>query len=87
AAQQIDRQCSTTAKILGVERSRVLAVSAQKALVAKIHGDDALLAASCLPVLEDVLVHNIIGQRRRLLREAVSAKAQTLFAQVNRLIQ
>lgn len=87
AAQQIDRQCSTAAKILGVERSRVLAVSAQKALVAKIHGDDALLAASCLPVLEDVLVHNIIGQRRRLLREAVSAKAQTLLAQVNRLIQ
>lgn len=87
AAQQIDRQCVSTAKILGVDRSRVLAVSAQKALVAKIQGDDALLSASCLPALEDALVNGIIGQRRRLLKDAVSAKAQGLLDQVNRLIQ
>lgn len=87
AAQQIERQCESTAQMLGVARSKVLAISAQKALVAKIQGDDALLAASRLPELERALVGGIIDQRRRLLREAVSVKAQSVVDQVSRLIQ
>lgn len=78
---QIQRQVATSASILGVERSRVLAVSAQKGLVAKIHGDDALLRASQLPALEHMLVEGIVGQRRELLVDAVTEGLNRLVAQ------
>lgn len=80
-AAQIERQVSNSASILGVERTRVLAVSAQKGLVAKIQGDDALLKASQLPELEHLLVAGIIGQRRELLVDAVTEGVTRLVAQ------
>jgi len=80
-AAQIERQVSSSAGILGVERTRVLAVSAQKGLVAKIQGDDALLKASQLPALEHLLVAGIIGQRRELLVDAVTEGVTRLVAQ------
>jgi predicted GTPase len=51
---QIDRQCANSAATLGVPRSQVIAVSAQKGLLAKVNGDELLLAASRLPVLETI---------------------------------
>ena len=45
---QIDRQTASAAEILGLQRSQVFAVSAQKGLVAKVTHDDALLQASQL---------------------------------------
>lgn len=44
---QIDRQISSTAEILGIPRDRVIAVSAQKGLVAKVTEDEELLQRSC----------------------------------------
>lgn len=85
--RQIDRQCESTAQLLGVHREKVMAISAQKALLAKIQGDVDLLAASRLPELERVLVSGIIDQRRQLLKAAVSVKAQGLTDQVSRLMR
>lgn len=84
---QIRRQQENSASILDVDPARVLAVSAQKGLVAKIHGDAALLEASHLPQLEQVLVDDVIGHRRQLLLNAVSAGMGDLSAQVGTLIQ
>lgn len=78
---QIERQVDSSARILGVERTRVLAVSAQKGLVAKIHGDADLLAASQLPTLEHLLVEGVIGQRRELLIDAVTGGLNRLVVQ------
>jgi hypothetical protein len=86
-AAQIRRQCQNSAAILGVDADHVLAVSAQKGLVAKIHGDDALLQASHLPDLEQMLVSGIIGQRRQLLVDAVTAGVQALLAQVGQVMR
>jgi hypothetical protein len=77
---QIQRQVSNSAATLGVPRSRVLAVSAQKGLVAKIQGDSGLLDASQLLKLEAVLVEDIIGQRRALLVDAVTEGLTRLVA-------
>lgn len=44
---QIDRQRSSTAETLGIARDQVIAISAQKGLVAKVTNDDALLQSSC----------------------------------------
>jgi predicted GTPase len=52
---QIDRQRATSAEILGVPLPQVIAVSAQKGLLAKVNGDKMLLAASRLPDLEQAL--------------------------------
>ena len=41
--------------MLGLPPSQVYAVSAQKGLLAKVNGDDALLGRSRLPALEDAL--------------------------------
>ena len=65
---------------------RVLAISAQKGLVAKITGDDALLQASGLPVLEDALARGIMGQRQAILREAVATGVAGLRLETERVL-
>lgn len=83
---QIDRQISSTAEILGVDRDRVIAVSAQKGLVAKVTDDDALLQRSCLPLLEDALGRGIMGKRQRILAEAMAGGITDLRAETARVI-
>jgi len=70
---QIDRQIATSADILGLPKSQVVPVSAQKGLVAKVTGDKALLQASQLPALELALGQGVMGQRQKILRTAVAA--------------
>ena len=81
-SRQIERQVGSSAGTLGVDRSRVLAVSAQKGLVAKIQHNQALLEASQLPQLEHLLVEGIVGQRRELLIDAVTEGLNRLVAHV-----
>ena len=83
---QLERQCSTTAQILGVEHDQVVAVSAQKGLVAKTAGDAALLQASGLPLLEELLSRRIVGRRQTLLQTAITDGIATLRAEVDRAI-
>ncbi len=83
---QIERQKATTAEILGVPRDRVIAVSAQKGLVAKVTEDDELLARSCLPVLEDALGRGMMGKRQRILGEAMASGITDLRAETGRVI-
>jgi hypothetical protein len=83
---QIDRQKVSTAEILGVPRERVIAVSAQKGLVAKVTDDDELLQRSCLPVLEDALGRGMMGKRQRILGNAMAAGITDLRAETGRAI-
>jgi hypothetical protein len=69
---QIDRQRATSAEILGLRLDQVIAVSAQKGLVAKVNNDAALLQASQLPVLERALSEGVMGQRRKILQHGVA---------------
>lgn len=82
---QLQRQCTTSAQLLGVATSQVLPVSAQKGLLAKITGDDALLQASGLPTLEAALAHGIMGQRQTILRAAVASGVANLNAEMGRV--
>ena len=81
---QIDRQVATTAEILGLPRSQVIPVSAQKGLVAKVTGDQALLQASRLPALELALAGGVMGQRQKILRAAVADGIRELKAEAER---
>jgi Dynamin family len=86
-AGQIERQQASTAEILGVPARQVMPVSAQKALVAKVTHDAALLARSCLPALENALAQGIMGQRQALLGAAVSQSIADLRNETGRVIQ
>jgi hypothetical protein len=81
---QIDRQRSTSAEVLGVSRDRVIPVSAQKGLVAKVNNDAELLAASQLPVLEKALSEGVMGQRQRMLRGAIASNIGELRTEAAR---
>ena len=83
---QIERQLATTAEILGLPKTQVLPVSAQKGLVAKVTGDERLLQASCLPGLELALGQGVLGQRQKILRSAVGGGIVELRAEAGRVI-
>lgn len=83
---QIDRQQASTAEILGIAASQVIPMSAHKGLVAKVTNDAELLAASCLPRLEQALAHGIMGQRQQILGSAVAAGIASLRQETGRVI-
>lgn len=83
---QIASQRSDSAEILGLSPQQVLAVSAQKGLLAKVSRDDKLLQASNLMELEAALGEGLLGQRRRILAEAVSRGIQSLRQETGRLV-
>lgn len=84
---QIDRQKSVSAELLGLPDASVIAVSAQKGLVAKVKGDAALLHASQLNVLEQVLSESVMVERQGILHRAVAAGVGELNNAAARLLQ
>lgn len=83
---QIEGQKQSTANILGVPASQVVAVSAQKGLLAKVNNDAALLQRSCLGALEDALSQNIMGRRQRILAAAVVRGINELRSETSRVV-
>lgn len=83
---QVQRQCEESARLLGVPKERVLPVSAQKGLVAKVGDNAALLQASGLLAFEQLLANGIMGQSQKVLQTAVAANVQQLLAEVDRVI-
>jgi hypothetical protein len=82
----IERQRATTAEILALPASQVIPVSAQKGLVAKVTGDQALLQASQLPLLEQALSEGMMGQRREILLGAMTSGITDLRHETGRVI-
>jgi len=68
----IERQLDQTAHLLGLPRSHVLAISAQKALVARVRGDPGLLERTGVERLEQLIAAEIIPAKQEILRSAVS---------------
>ena len=70
----IESQCRASAAQLHVEMDQVFPISAQKALLAKIKEDEALLEKSRLPVLEQFLAEQILPDRQHIIRESILAE-------------
>ncbi len=83
---QLERQCTTVADMLAMPRARVLPISAQKGLVAKVTQNASLLKTSGLPELEDALAQGIMGQRQAILRAAVTTGVTGLRAETERVL-
>jgi hypothetical protein len=69
---RIQDQLRETAQILEVPNDHVIALSAQKALVARIRGDEVLLRRSRVGDLERLLADEVIPAKQQILRTAVS---------------
>jgi hypothetical protein len=74
----VQRQLEETAHVLELPRTHVIALSAQKALLARIRGDDALLARSRIRDLERMLAEEIIPAKQEILRAAVQREVGTM---------
>jgi hypothetical protein len=83
---QIERQKASTAEILGLRSGQVIAVSAQKGLVAKVTQDHELLQKSGLGLLEDALGDGMLLERQRILRMAMNQGISDLRAETGRVI-
>jgi len=67
----INKQLDDTARLLELPPANVLAVSAQKALLAKVRGDELLLKKSGIQGVEALLAHSVIPAKQQILRAAV----------------
>jgi len=70
---QVQQQRAQSAQTLDVPLSRVYALSARDALTARFCQDDAALAASQLPVLEQALADELLPRRQELLQQSATA--------------
>ncbi len=69
--ESVARQVKQTCALLELPADHVIPLSAQKALVARIRNDAALLERSGIRVIEDLLANEIVPAKREILREAV----------------
>ncbi len=82
----IQSQREKTAETLQLPVDQVIAVSAQKGLVAKVNNDTNLLAASKLPELEALLGQGLMQRRESILRGAVSSGVSELRSETTRVL-
>lgn len=83
---QINLQRTSASELLGVVSSQVLAVSAQKGLIAKVSNNRELLARSGIMELESALAHGMLGQRHKFLRATVKDALLSLETDIGRTI-
>lgn len=77
----IQRQIESTATQLNIPTANVMAISAQKALVGKIRGNEDLIKRSGIQALEVMLAREIIPSREKIMREAVVREVGPLLTE------
>ena len=83
---QVERQRTETARTLELPVEQVLALSAQKGLLAKVRGDAALLGQSHLPDFERLLASQVLGARQTMLTSAIASVVGQLHTQAARTL-
>jgi len=84
---EIGGQIAEVSNVLGVPNDQVLAVSAQKGLVAKITDDEQLLERSRLPALEHALSAQLIPAKHEIVRDATRHEALDLIGNTRAILE
>ena len=84
---ELARQVWSSAAALDIAVDRVLPVSAQKGLVAKIYRDKLLLERSRLPALEQAIAQQLLGSKQAVVRAKVASEAEVAAALTRGLLQ
>ena len=82
----IEAQCASAADMLDIDRKDVYPVSAQKGLLAKIRKDDALLAKSGLPAIEQTLSDEILPAKQQIVRDNLVSKIGSMINQTKDIL-
>jgi hypothetical protein len=83
---EVQRQVALVGQRLGLDRSRIFAVSAQKGLVAKLQHDEELLEASRLPVLESALANVLVPAKRHIVRSQALSMIERVGEEVRQTL-
>jgi len=83
----IQSQVDATARQLSMPSPDVFAISAQKALVARIRGDHALLVRSGIESLEQVLAQGVVATKHEILRNTIVNEAGALVKHSRKTMQ
>ncbi len=86
-ANEIAKQINITAHQLSVSADSVFAISAQKALVAKIKNDDALLKQSGILELETVLGNQMIQAKHEILGRTIASECSEMVKVSRKILQ
>ena len=78
------RMMETTCEQLGLPPEQVFALSAQKALVGRIKGDEEMVERSGIKRLETYLANEIIPIKRQLLAKSVTSEIGTMMVSSHR---
>ena len=84
---EIEKQALSVSKDLGLDRSLVFPVSAQKGLVAKINDDQALLSKSRIGELEQALSEVLVKRQQVLLAEHVDREFTESYRNIDAMLQ
>ena len=84
---EIAKQVKTTADLLTMPTSQIYPVSAQKALLAKVQNDDALLTKSCLISLERALSDDLLPGKQDIVRDATQSEVEDVVSSIRSILQ
>ena len=76
---ELIKQVSTSADLLGLNPDQIFPISAQKGLLAKVNGDEALLQKSRLPALEKALSEELIPSKKEIVRDNTQSEIEDLI--------
>jgi Dynamin family len=85
--KEITKQVKTSAELLGLETNQIFPTSAQKGLLAKINGDEALLKQSRLPELEKALSDELIPSKKEIVRDNTKHEIDDLINNSNMILE
>ena len=84
---EIAKQVTSSALQLDLPATQVFPVSAQKALVAKLRNDPALLEKSRLPALEAALTQELIPCKQALVSESTQGAVEDVVVKTTELLE
>jgi len=77
--KEIAKQVTTSAELLGLNPNQIFPISAQKGLLAKVNGDEALLIKSRIPELEKALSDELIPSKKEIVRDNTKNEIEDLI--------
>lgn len=83
----IQSQVEATARQLNMPPQDVFAISAQKALLARVKGDAALLKRSGIEQIEKVLAQGVVATKHEILRNTIVSEAGNLVKNSRKTMQ
>lgn len=83
----VKRMVNTTARQLKISSKQIMAVSAQKALVAKVRNDKSLLIKSQIAELEHILSGTLLQNKEKVIYESTITTAKDLVNEAAQLIR